>query len=168
MKFMRPYLQLRPKNSEWAKKSRQQNSPSPTQVSIAFTIFTELLQFMNFDSFQSSGDELIVVDAPEIELDFHLLDGELTNDGCFEILNIDDDDNDDDGIYNEFPVDDIANDDGIYYEFPVDDIANDSLIELLDDDDDKAFGALIADELRKMSPAAQKAFKRDVSELMYE
>lgn len=110
---------------------------------------------MRFDSFQSSCDEPIVVDAPESESDFQLFDGEATNDGCFEILKIDDDDDHDD-------------DGGIYYEFPVGDIVNDSPVESFDgDDDDRAFGALIAGELRKMSPAAQQAFKRNVSELMY-
>lgn len=36
-----------------------------------------------------------------------------------------------------------------------------------DDDGDKMFGMLIVGELRKMTPAAQKMFKRDVSKLLY-
>lgn len=36
-----------------------------------------------------------------------------------------------------------------------------------DDDGDKMFGMLIVGELRKMTPAAQKMFKRNVSKLLY-
>lgn len=39
--------------------------------------------------------------------------------------------------------------------------------ESLDADGDKAFGRLIVEELRKMTPAAQQEFKRNVTQLLY-
>lgn len=39
--------------------------------------------------------------------------------------------------------------------------------DAVDDDGDKMFGMLIAEELRKMTPAAQKDFKRSVTRLLY-
>lgn len=40
-------------------------------------------------------------------------------------------------------------------------------IDTRDDDGDKMFGRLIVGELRKMTPAAQKEFKRNVTGLLY-
>lgn len=37
----------------------------------------------------------------------------------------------------------------------------------IDDEGDKMFGMLIVGELRKMTPAEQKAFKRNVTRLLY-
>lgn len=42
-----------------------------------------------------------------------------------------------------------------------------ALPDSVDDDGDKMFGMLIAEELRKMTPAAQKDFKRGVTRLLY-
>lgn len=79
-----------------------------------------------------------------------MLDEDASNDGCFEIMKIEHEPNY--NIYDELAV------------AP----ANDSLgATSLDDVGDKAFGILIAEELRKMTPAAQHNFKRNVTGLLY-
>lgn len=42
-----------------------------------------------------------------------------------------------------------------------------SSIETHENEGDKAFGMLIAEELRKMTPTAQQEFKRNVTQLLY-
>lgn len=46
-------------------------------------------------------------------------------------------------------------------------VTNYSVEEALDEDGDKAFGMLIVEELRKMTPSEQQQFKRNVTQLMY-
>lgn len=104
-----------------------------------------LAQESCIDSDDSSD---VVVDASDSEFDFQMLFG----DGCFEILKIEDDDDDDIGVYNEFPT---TNAD------------KNSLIELCTNHGDEAFGSLIAQKLRKMSPTTQREFKRNVTNLLY-
>lgn len=102
-----------------------------------------------FDSDEGSD---VVVDASDSEFDFQMLNGDTTYDGCLEILKIEDD-GDDIGVYNQFPT---TNADHVH-----------SLIESCTGNADEAFGVIIAQELRKMSPTAKRKFKRNVTNLLY-
>lgn len=79
-----------------------------------------------------------------MEYDFHISSADA--DACFEIVKIEDDD--DIGIHNEFPI-------------------YDSLEDSQEEDVDRVFGALIAERLREITPAAQKEIKRNITELLY-
>lgn len=63
----------------------------------------------------------------------------------------------------------IENDDdtGVTEKPPITNVVNSSPNSVDDDGGDKMFGMLIAEELRKMTPAAQKDFKRGVTRLLY-
>lgn len=91
------------------------------------------------------------MDASVSELEFHMLDGDALNDGCF-------------GIMKTEHETDLR----LYHAFAAAAANDDSLGASLNDDvGDKAFGILIAEELRKMTPSDQHQFKRHVTDLLY-